>query len=127
MDESNVVLGKIVKAMFAVWSLELACILSKCVLTVMAIWTLYQKHLKTVKKIASNNADDQELFFGHLIKMSRFLKWSALFGVTLSLMLWLCSAFSFSIGRFFDEICVGMEFSSPTYRVLQGFIFDVST
>jgi hypothetical protein len=126
MDESNVVLGKIVKAIFAFWSLEITCILSKCVLTIMAIRILHRKHLNNVKKMPGTDADDQELF-GHLIKMSRLLKWSAMFGITLSSVLWICSAFSFSIGRYFDEICVGMEYTSPMYRVLQGFIFDAST
>jgi len=126
IEYNNFVLGNIVKAVFALWSLEVACILFYCGLTLISVWLLYQKHLRKIKQVQGNDDDDQQLF-GQSITTSRFLKWIAMFGAALSSLQWICAAFSFSISRYFDELCFGMDYNSQSFSSLQSWIFDPST
>jgi hypothetical protein len=119
------VLDNVVKAIFAIWSMEVACLLTYAFLTPAAIWLLHKKHLKRIQLSQANDCDNKKLF-GLSITTSRYLKWFALFVAMLSLILWICTAFSFSIGRYFDEICVGMEHTSPTFIAVQSFLFNPS-
>lgn len=118
-------LDNVVKAIFAIWSMEVACLLTYAFLTPAAIWLLHKKHLKRIQLSQANDCDNKKLF-GLSITTSRYLKWFALFVAMLSLILWICTAFSFSIGRYFDEICVGMEHTSPTFIAVQSFLFNPS-
>jgi hypothetical protein len=126
MNDSGVVLGKVTKSIFALWSLEVACILSDFVLAVIAIWILFKKHKKNFEKMSDSGGDDEE-FLGQLIRVSRLLKWFALFSALLSSVRWLGVAFSFSIGRYFNEVCAGMDQASPTFQKMQSYIFDPTT
>lgn len=118
--------SKVIKSIFALWSLEVACILSYGVLTSLVTLMLYKMHLKKIEKATDSGADHEELV-GQLVKLSRLLKWFALLGALLSSLQWIGVAFSFSMGRYFNELCAGMDHSSPTYRDMQSYIFDPST
>ena len=118
--------SKVIKSIFALWSLEVACILSYGVLTLLVTWMLHKMHLEKIEKATDSGADHEELI-GQLVKLSRLLKWFALLGALLSSLQWIGVAFSFSMGRYFAELCAGMDSSSPTYRDMQSYIFDPST
>jgi hypothetical protein len=126
IDYSSSVLGKVVKSVFALWALEVACIVLDCGLMVITVRLLYQKHLRNTKQGQGNDDQDQSLF-GQSITTSRYLKWVAIFGAAVSSLQWICAAFSFSISRYIDEICIGMEYNSQSFRPLQSWIFDPST
>jgi hypothetical protein len=126
INASNVVRIKVTKSIFALWSLEVAGILCNCVLIMMAIWILYQKHLTKFDNVSDAGVDDEKLHL-KLIALSRWLLWFALLSAMLSSVQWVGTAFSFSIGRYMNEICAGMDQGSPTYRNMQSFIFDPPT
>jgi hypothetical protein len=93
---------------------------------VKAIWMLYKIPLAKIKK-NSDSDDDHEAFFEQVIKVSRFMKWFALLGALLSSVQWIGVAFSFSIGRYLNEICAGMDQGSPVYWNVQSYIFGPTT
>lgn len=126
IKDSHVVHSNVAKSIFALWSLEVACILLNCILTVKAIWMLYKIPLAKIKK-NSDSDDDHEAFFEQVIKVSRFMKWFALLGALLSSVQWIGVAFSFSIGRYLNEICAGMDQGSPVYWNVQSYIFGPTT
>jgi hypothetical protein len=129
INNSNDVLGKVVNAIFALWSLEIACTLCNVYLIVMAIRMLLKKHIKKIKRMQTNIPNDShdEEWLGQSIQMSQSLKYFAICGAALSSMQWICAAFSFAIARYLDEACVSMEFTSSMYLALQSFLFDPST
>jgi predicted tellurium resistance membrane protein TerC len=120
------VLSSVVKAIFALWSLEIACVLSNLVLIVIAISMLLKKHLTSFKQTQRNDCEEEALF-NQSLTMSRCLKWSAVLAAVLSSILWTSAAFSFAIARYFDETCVGMEHASPAYSAVQSFLFGPSS
>jgi hypothetical protein len=123
MSDGRIAVDKVVKSIFALWSLEFACIFWNGILVVMGIRYLNQTNLRNINQ---TQADDETLF-AQSISISRHFKWCALLWASLSMVLWSCTAFSFAIGRFFDEVCAGLEYNSPARLHLQTFIFGPLT